>query len=252
MKLRVLGCYGGVTQDHRVTGFLINDHILLEGGTVPAALLLSEQRQIDAAIVSHSHLDHCAGLAFLADNIFADTKAPVRIIATQETAQAIQNHLFNGTVWPDFTTITRIGKSVTTFEVLEVENWIDVDELKVKAFYVEHTVETVGFLVSDRTGTLLYSADTSDLTPVINQIGQVEDLRLAIVESSFPNSFRDLAQRTGHLVPEQIRELSAHLGSDVPIRLFHMKPRYVEQIERDVASLDGDVALLRQGEIIKF
>ena len=252
MKLRVLGCYGGVTQYHRATGFLINDHILLDAGCAPASLSLEQQRRIDAAIISHSHLDHCAGLVFLTDNIFADAKAPLRIIATAETAQAIQDHLLNGTMWPDFTTIRRTGSSVVTLEMLEPGKPKNVNELIVTPFRVEHTVETVGFVVSDGTVAMLYSADTCDLGPVIRQAEKTDNLKLAILEASFPNDLRDLARTTGHLVPEQLAPLVASLGADVPIRLFHMKPRYVEQIARDAASLGGNVALLRQGEVIEL
>ncbi len=252
MKLRVLGCYGGVTQDHRVTSFLINDHVLLDAGSVPASLPLEQQRLIDAAIISHSHLDHCAGLVFLTDNIFADAKAPLRIIATQKTAQAIQRHLLNGTMWPDFTTIRSNSSSVVTLEMLKPGKPKKVDELEVLPFRVEHTVETVGFVVSDGKVAMLYSADTCDLRPVIRQAEKTDKLKLAILEASFPNCLRDLARRTGHLVPEQLVPLVALLGERVPIRLFHMKPRYVEQIASDAASLGGNVALLRQGEVIEF
>jgi len=252
MKLRVLGCYGGVTQDHKVTGFLINDHVLLDAGCVPASLPLGQQQRIDAAIISHSHLDHCAGLVFLIDNIFADAKAPLRIIATQKTAHAIQNHLLNGTIWPDFTTIRRTGSSVVTLEILEPGKPKKVNELIVTPFSVEHTVETVGFVVSDGTVAMLYSADTCNLGPVSRQAEKTDNLKLAILEASFPNDLRDLARTTGHLVPEQIAPLAASLGASVPIRLFHMKPRYVEQIARDAESLRGDVALLRQDEVIEF
>ena len=252
MKLRVLGCYGGVTQDHKVTGFLINDHVLIDAGSVSASLSLDEQRRIDAAIISHSHLDHCAGLVFLTDNIFADAKAPLRIIATAETAQAIQTHLLNGTMWPDFTVIRRTGSSVVTLEMLEPEKPKTVNDLIVTPFSVEHTVETVGFVVSDGTVAVIYSADTCDLGPVIRQAEKIDNLKLAILEASFPNALRELARTTGHLVPEQLAPLVATLGANVPIRLFHMKPRYIEQIARDAASLPGDVALLSQGEVIEF
>ena len=252
MKLRVLGCYGGVTQDHKVTSFLINDHVLLDAGSVPASLPLDQQREIDAAIISHSHLDHCAGLVFLIDNIFADSKAPLRIIATAGTAQAIQDHLLNGTIWPDFTTIRRTGSSVVTLEMLEPEKPKNVDELIVTPFSVQHTVETVGFVISDGNAAMLYSADTSDLGPVIRQAEKTDNLKLAILEASFPNALRDMARTTGHLVPEQLAPLAASLGAHVPIRLFHMKPRYVEQIAIDAASLQGDVALLSQGQTIEL
>ena len=252
MKLRVLGCYGGVTKDHRVTGFLINDHILLDAGSVPESLLLSEQRRIDAAIISHSHLDHCAGLVFLTDNIFADAKAPLRIIATAATSKAIQSHLLNGTMWPDFTVIKSTSSSVATLETLEPGKPKKVGELVVTPFSVEHTVETVGFVVSDGKVAMLYSADTRDLMSVIRQVEKTDKLKLAILEASFPNDLRGLAEKTGHLVPEQLAPLVAALSPDIPIRLFHMKPRYVEQIESDAASLGGNVTLLSQGEVIEF
>ncbi|MCD6326089.1 3',5'-cyclic-nucleotide phosphodiesterase [bacterium] len=251
MKIRVLGCYGGVTRDHRVTGFLINDHILLDPGTVADPLTLEEQNLIDVAIISHSHLDHCAGIAFLADNIFAQADRGVRIIAMPKTAEAIQKHLLNGTMWPDFTSIANEVSSIAAIETLSVNKAKPVEELVITPFPAEHTVPTVGFVIADEGGALLYSADTSDITAAVDASTGVENLRLAIVEASFPNRMRELARKTGHLVPEMCSPLVKALGNKVPIRLFHMKPRYVDEIRSDAASLDGDVALLSEGEVLQ-
>jgi len=250
MKLHVLGCYGGVTQYHRVTGFLLNEHILLDPGSAAESLPLEAQRRIDAAIISHSHLDHCASLAFLADNIFADAKTPIRIIATSETAAAIQSHLLNGTMWPDFTAIKRTGSSVAVIEHIRPGQPKRVGELVVTPFSVEHSVPTVGFVISEGQNSMLYSADTSDLGPIVQRASETDNLKLVLVEASFPNKLRELARKTGHLVPEQLEALVSLVG--VPVRLFHMKPRYVEQIATDAAALGGDVALLEQGEVIEF
>lgn len=250
MKLRVLGCYGGLTENYSVTSFLINDHILLDAGAVASSLSLEEQGRIDAAIISHSHLDHCAGITFLTDNIFADARTPLRIIATVETAHAIQSHLLNGTMWPDFTTIVGMNSSIATIETLEASKPKTVDELTVLPFSVEHTVPTVGFVISDEKGSILYSADTSELGPVIRQATKAKNLKLVIVEASFPNDLCALAEMTGHLVPDRLTPLVSALGRDVPIRLFHMKPRYIARIEKDVLGLSGDIALLKQGEVL--
>ncbi len=252
MKLRVLGCYGGVTQYHWVTGFLHNDHILLDAGSAAVSLPLDAQRRIDAAVISHSHLDHCASLAFLTDNIFADAKAPLRIIATSETAAAIQRHLLNGTMWPDFTAIKRTGSSVATIETLRPGEPKSVGELVVTPFSVEHSVPTVGFVISEGENAMLYSADTRDVGPIMQRARETENLKLMLIEASFPNKLRELANKTGHLVPEQLEVLVSLVGKDVPIRLFHMKPRYVERIARDAAGLGGDVALLEQGAVIEL
>ena len=62
MKIRVLGAYGAEGLAQRPSAFLINDSLLIDGGTVGAALSSTEQVQIEHALVSHSHLDHVAGL----------------------------------------------------------------------------------------------------------------------------------------------------------------------------------------------
>src|SRR5437660_107692 len=66
MKIRVLGAYGAEGLGQRPTSFLVNDRILIDAGTVGGALTLPEQSQIEHALITHSHLDHVAGLAFLA------------------------------------------------------------------------------------------------------------------------------------------------------------------------------------------
>ena len=55
MKIRVLGAYGAEGLAQRPSAFLINDSLLIDGGTVGAALSSAEQIQIDHALVSREH-----------------------------------------------------------------------------------------------------------------------------------------------------------------------------------------------------
>src|SRR2546422_6814300 len=80
MKLRVLGAFGGEGLGHRPTAFLINDRTLIDAGTVSSALTVPEQLSIEHALISHSHLDHVAGLVYLSETLgFCETGAAVTV-----------------------------------------------------------------------------------------------------------------------------------------------------------------------------
>ena len=77
MKIRVLGAFGSEGQGQRPSAFLINDRVLVDAGTVPGALTVAEQGEIEHALLSHVHLDHVVGLAFLTDMLAAaDNRRP--------------------------------------------------------------------------------------------------------------------------------------------------------------------------------
>src|SRR3990172_628970 len=80
MKIRVLGAFGGEGLGHRPSSFLINDRVLIDGGSVTGALTVPEQLRIEHALVSHAHLDHIAGLVYLIETLgFCETGAAVTI-----------------------------------------------------------------------------------------------------------------------------------------------------------------------------
>ena len=85
MKIRVLGAYGAEGLAQRPSAFLVNDTILIDGGTVGGALASSEQIVIEHALISHSHLDHIAGLAFLTETL-ALCEAPKPLTKTRSRA----------------------------------------------------------------------------------------------------------------------------------------------------------------------
>src|SRR2546425_1012433 len=59
MKLRILGCSGGIGGRHlRTTSMLLDNDILVDAGTGVADLSLTELSPIDHVVLTHSHLDH--------------------------------------------------------------------------------------------------------------------------------------------------------------------------------------------------
>ncbi|PCH63583.1 MAG: 3',5'-cyclic-nucleotide phosphodiesterase, partial [Gammaproteobacteria bacterium] len=69
MKVRVLGCSGGIAKDLRTTTFLVNDEILFDAGTGVGELSLDEMLAIKHVVITHAHLDHVCGLALMLASI---------------------------------------------------------------------------------------------------------------------------------------------------------------------------------------
>src|SRR5438105_1517363 len=105
MHLRMLGCHGGETPQHRTTCFLFDGRLAVDAGAITATLSLDEQLAIDHILVTHAHLDHVKDLATLADNIFGKRKRAVEIVGTKGTLDTLRKHFFNDRIWPDFTAL---------------------------------------------------------------------------------------------------------------------------------------------------
>src|SRR6185369_4361193 len=197
MKLRVLGSAGAEFPDFRPPAFLVDDHLLLDAGTIGSVLTEDEQWGIHHILITHSHLDHIRGIPALADNIIIKNLShTVTVYSTIDVITAMRDHLFNGVIWPDFTKIPTPGSPVLTFETIGTQNEFTVNGYRIKAVAVNHTVPAVGYLVSRNGKTLAYTGDTGPTEDFWRHVSGVDAL---IVEVSFPDSMEHLALLTGHL-----------------------------------------------------
>src|SRR5207237_9908720 len=95
MKIRVLGAYGAEGLAQRPSAFLVNDTILIDGGTVGGALASSEQIVIEHALISHSHLDHIAGLAVLTETLaLCEAPKPLTLSSLDPVVKALRTAVF--------------------------------------------------------------------------------------------------------------------------------------------------------------
>src|SRR3954466_11330639 len=121
MRLRVLGCSGGIGGRHlRTTSFLVDSDILIDAGTGVGDLTLAELSQIDHIFVTHSHLDHLGSIPFLVDTVGGMRSRPLVVHATRATLEILRNHLFNWSIWPDFTEIPTPEAPFLRYEEIEV------------------------------------------------------------------------------------------------------------------------------------
>ena len=115
---------------------------------------------------------------------------------------------------------------------------------------MSHTVPSVGYLVRENDKALLYSGDTRSVRELMHIIQHTENIKAVLMEISFPNRLKKLAQQTGHLIPASLAELLPEIDKNIPILLFHMKPQYMREIIEECDEFQGRVRILRQGEIL--
>src|SRR3977135_460216 len=119
MKIRVLGAFGGEGLGHRPSAFLLNDKVLLDGGSVSGALTIPDQLAVEHAIVSHAHLDHIAGLVYLTETLaFCEVGASVTIASIDPVITTLRAGVFNNVLWPDFSKIPHPDVPAVKFRTL--------------------------------------------------------------------------------------------------------------------------------------
>jgi len=238
MKIRVLGAYGAEGLGHRPTSFLLNDHILVDGGTVGGALTLSEQVHVEHALISHSHLDHVVGLAFLTETLaFSGIRAPLTVASLEPVVSALRTGVFNNLAWPDFSQIPT-GAPVMKYRTLVEEAEQRVGDVWVTPVAVNHAVPTSGFIVHDGTTGFIYSGDTGPTDELWKAARGLRGLRAALIECAFPNRMQELAAVAGHMTPDLIRREIDKLPADLPVWIYHVKPQFYEEIAEELSSVD--------------
>jgi cAMP phosphodiesterase len=255
MKVKVLGCSGSETIGHNTPGFLVNDSVMLDGGTITGALTLAAQKKITDVFVSHPHLDHVKGILFLADNVIGTIKKPVNIRALPAVIGAIRKHLMNGVIWPDFTNIPTPRHPVLAYRPFRAGTAVSVDGLKVKPIPMNHPVPAVGFLVSNGASSILYSADTGPNELLWAEARRAKNLKAIIVDTSFPDAMDFLADVSGHFTPRQLHNDLAQAGIDsaVPIYIYHIKPSHKARVIRDLGRMGRrNVKILQEGKTYHF
>ena len=250
MRLKVLGAYGSDGQGQRPSAFLVDDHVLVDAGTVGGALSVAEQTAITHAVLSHAHLDHTVGLAFLADTLAM--VAPERSVIACSIAPVIETlrtHVFNDSLWPDFMAIPNRSTPVLKLRELPEEGEARVGELWVTPVLVDHTIPTTGFIVHDGETGFVYSGDTGPTTRLWQVAREMRGLKALVVETAFPNRLDALAHASGHLTPAKLREEMKKMPADLPIWIFHVKPQLYQETAEELAQIDpARIHILEQGK----
>ena len=254
MRIRVLGCSGGIGAGSLTSALLIDDDVLIDAGTGIGDLELDEMDSIRHVFLTHSHLDHIAGLPMLVDRIFEENiETPLTVYAREETLRALQDHLFNGVIWPDFAQLPSAERPMLRYCVCSPGDTITIGHRDFYAIDVMHSVPSLGYTVQNSGGAFAVSGDTKTnetLWPVLNSC---DDLRVLVIEVSFPDEMQDLAALAGHYTPTTLTDDLKRLQHDPEIWLTGMKPGEEERIYAQViaAAPDKNIKMLSRGTILE-
>lgn len=224
-----------------------------DAGALTDSLNLDEQARIRAVIVTHSHMDHVASLPFLVENVFGRVEESIEILAPQEVVSSLKNHLFNNDLWPDFTRIPNHLLPTVSFRAIEVGVPFRVNGLTAVAIPVSHVVPTFGYLISDESGTVVFSGDTGPTEAVWAAARAAKNLKGIFVECSFPDEMTEIAEISRHLTPASLVREMEKFPPRVPVFLYHMKPPTLASLEKQIAALASPrLRILKDGDRLSF
>jgi ribonuclease BN (tRNA processing enzyme) len=255
MKLRVLGCSGGIGGRHlRTTSMLLDNDVLIDAGTGVADLSLTELSLIDHVFLTHSHLDHIASIPFMVDTVGGMREKPLTIWALQATIAIIQNHIFNWSIWPDFTQIPLPQKPFIQYQTIQVGQTIELGKRKVTVLPANHVVPAVGYHLDSGQGSLVFTGDTTTNDPLWKVVNRIPNLRHLIIETAFCNRERQLAVVSKHLCPSMLAEELAKLERTVDIYITHLKPGEIELTMQEIEDDAGQYRprMLQNNQVFEF
>lgn len=241
MDLKIVGCHGGETPRHRTSAFVLDDTMAIDAGSLTSGMEVKAQCALEAVLVSHAHLDHIRDLATIADNRAQNGCKPLVIAGTKQTIAILKKHFFNGLLWPDFTKIPNPTRPTIRYEVLKPEARTEIAGYTVRSILVTHTIECCAFVVEGKGGAIAYSGDTGPTDRLWEVLNATKGLKALLMEVSFPNGEQRLATVSGHHTPRTLGADLAkfHKPKDLPTLLYHIKPVFQSEVERECAKLKG-------------
>lgn len=238
MKLRILAtALEGEEPKQYASSYLVNDVLAVDAGCLGFWRSPADQAGIRHVLITHTHMDHIATLPMFIENAYRPGLDSVTVYGLAETMDALQRHVFNDVIWPDFVKITVGGKPFVRLQPIRAGEPFQVEGLMVSAIRVDHIVPTCGFIVTDQRSTLIFGADSGPTDHLWEAAHGTPRPRAVVLEACFPNSMKALAQVSAHLTSEMFLEEVAKMPLVDRIIAVHIKEVFRKQVELELALL---------------
>lgn len=257
MKLELLA---NTLEGRRVTGrqhftcFVLNGGIAVDAGCLANATTAAQKRDIRDVVLTHAHLDHIAGLPLFIDDLFDILEEPVRIHASAEVIDVLENDVFNWRVYPRFSELTNSSGPVMEYRVIREGEQFELKGLAFEAVGVNHKVPSFGFVITDESARVAITGDTAQMDGFWERLNALDDLDALLIECAFPNRMRTLAEVSHHLTPELLaNELDKFEHPDCQIFVVNLKPMYRSETASEIDALERpNLKILELGEEYEF
>jgi ribonuclease BN (tRNA processing enzyme) len=257
MQVQILGAHAFESDRARFVSILVDGVLALDAGGLSSSLPLPAQEKIKAVLLTHSHVDHTIGLASLSMHAFF-IGATVDVYAIKDTVDAVTTHVFNDTIYSDFTKMPSSTKPTLRFHLVEAYKPQTTAGYDILAFPVYHTAPAVGYQVTSHDGKrVLYSGDTG---PGLHSCWEYVHPDLLILDCAGSSRCDTQAPKVGHMTPALLKrelvEFRKQKGYVPPVILVHMAPLLEAEIRREAAELgrqlDAKIDLAYEGMEIEI
>lgn len=250
MKVEILGCSGGIGHGLKTTTFLVDDSLLVDAGTGVELLKMEQMLAIRDVVITHAHIDHIIGLPLMLATIFDQHKAPINLYALPEVVEALEQHIFNWTIWPDYTCLPE-KQPILKLHKINVGDKLTLQGKTIEALPANHPTPTVGYQVSDESSSFAFSGDTGindPLWPILND----RKPDLLIIDVSFTDEVDELARLSGHLTPSHLAKQLSLLEHHCRIMITHLKPGFEDTIMQQCREIlpEWQIDRLHHGDLL--
>lgn len=254
MKLQVLGCSGGIGGELRTTAFLVDDDILIDGGTGVASLSVEALARIDHVFITHCHLDHIASIPLMVDSVARMRDKPLSLYGSEAVISILRGHIFNWEIWPDFTRIPNTKTPFMRYRIIQIGKPVPLGGRVITALPAEHVVPAVGYHLQSDAGSLIFSGDTTTNDALWDYANSLNDLRYLIIETAFSNAEHDIAIASKHLCPTMLADELKKLKHRPEIYITHLKPGEIERTMEEIRAccVDREPRMLENGQTFEF
>ncbi len=250
-SVRILGCSAGAFRGLRSTALLVNQDTLIDCGSGAGDLTLAEMAAVRQVVLTHSHLDHIMFLPLLADATLLVRSSPLMVYALPETLQALRQHLFNGVLWPDYTTQPNPASPYIQLIPIRLGETVVLSGCRYTALPARHSIPAVGYWLDADSGSLAFSGDSGDCPEFWEAVNGIGNLRYVMIETTMRDEDAATAERGGHTTPKQLACSVARLQRPAELLVTHIDPDKREAVHTQVrAALDGRaVHFVERGEV---
>ena len=244
---------GSASKRQHLASFVLDDRVAIDAGSLAFGVNDLQRQSIRDIIITHPHLDHIAGLPLFVDDLFSELKSPLRIHATAQTVEILEEHVFNWKIYPRFSELRNEFGAVLEYRRFQIREKFAACDFEFLAVPVNHQVETAGFIVTRGARQIAFTSDTAETEEFWHVVNALPRLDALFIECAFPDRKKELAGLAHHLTPEGLKKELAKFKHDCSIFAINIKPMFREEICAELAGLQiPNLQIMRPGEIYEL
>jgi cAMP phosphodiesterase len=247
--LKVIGPHGTKSKESSLSSFLIDENFVIDAGNIinPMGDNLIDIKHV---LITHSHIDHTLEFPLMIDNLYEDLREPINLYATQDTINALKDHVFNNLIWPDFTNIKLpySDEMCIKCHVLEYGKEYNISKSKIVPIKNNHIKGSMAVAINDE---ILLTSDTYRCENLWNYINKNKNIKKIVADVSFPSKFDKLAEASKHMTPAILEDELGNINRDnVSISVNHIKYKYIDTIKEELALSRYKIKVLNENDNI--